>query len=536
LPSGYRSRLRNNQNRSHLRSHDSPQKNSEKRGIRALDLRRWAIYHERFSLAPGDSAVALRHEQSLLDFFSGRFSTMGELHYDAPVTHETSTGAWYRDMTGYCWFVLMVASLAWLFDCLDQQLFNLARPQAMKELLAGTPHNITAFSYFSTAVFLAGWGTGGLVFGAMGDRIGRAKTMMLCILIYSVCTGLSALSASFWDFSAYRFITGLGVGGVFAVGVTLVAETVPTSARAGALGLLQALSTVGNVSAAGIGLLLGRMNVDHAWRWMFVVGALPAAMAVMVQRKVKEPELWLQAKAEGKIAPGMLSSLGEMFRHPTWRKNALLGLVIGCAGIIGFWGIGVFSNDLVSGVLTQAFEKEGTDPAAISGKVTTWTSIHMLMFNVGAFTGMMLYARAARVIGRKPSFAIAFVLAFAATVGVFQGWNSQYQVFYLSPLLGFCQLGIFGLYAIYFPELFPTNLRSTGTSFCYNVGRYVAAIGVIAQGFWALAVASEGTAAKPLAEGVATLRTICSIMAVVYLVGLLALPFAPETKGKPLPE
>jgi hypothetical protein len=149
---------------------------------------------------------------------------------------------------------------------------------------------------------------------------------------------------------------------------------------------------------------------------------------------------------------------------------------------------------------------------------------------------MMLYARAARVIGRKVSFAIAFVLAFVATVAVFQFWTSQYQVFWLSPILGFCQLGIFGLYAIYFPELFPTKLRSTGTSFCYNVGRYVAAIGVIAQGFWAISMASEGGAVKPLAEGVATLRNIGSFMAVVYLLGLLALPFAPETKGRPLPE
>ena len=164
-----------------------------------------------------------------------------------------------------------------------------------------TRNNVTEYGYYATAIFLIGWGTGGLIFGALGDRIGRAKTMMFCILIYSVCTGLSALSHGFWDFGAYRFLTGLGVGGVFAVGVTLVAETVPSSARAGALGLLQALSTVGNVSAAGIGYVLGIISGPDAWRWMFVVGALPAAMAVMVQRKVKEPELWLKAKAEGKI-------------------------------------------------------------------------------------------------------------------------------------------------------------------------------------------------------------------------------------------
>ena len=149
-----------------------------------------------------------------------------------PPSGEHAGGNWYHAMTSYHWFVLLVASLAWLFDCLDQQLFNLARKPAMEAVLKDTGKNITEFGYYATAIFLIGWGTGGLIFGALGDRIGRAKTMMVCILIYSVCTGLSALSQGFWDFGAYRFLTGLGVGGVFAVGVTLVAETVPNSARA----------------------------------------------------------------------------------------------------------------------------------------------------------------------------------------------------------------------------------------------------------------------------------------------------------------
>src|SRR5262249_19199517 len=153
-------------------------------------------------------------------------------------------GAWYRDMTRYCWFVLVVAAMGWLFDCLDQHLFNLARRPAMEELLKGTDLSPTAYGYYATGIFLLGWGIGGMFFGALGDKLGRAKTMILCILVYSICTGLSALSKGFWDFAGYRFVTGIGVGGEFAVGVALVAETVPASARAGALGLLQALSTV----------------------------------------------------------------------------------------------------------------------------------------------------------------------------------------------------------------------------------------------------------------------------------------------------
>lgn len=452
---------------------------------------------------------------------------MAELQFEAQNGGERTTGNWYHGMTGYHWFVLLVASLAWLFDCLDQQLFNLARKPAMEAVLKGTGGNVTAYGYYATGIFLIGWGTGGLIFGALGDRIGRARTMMFCILIYSACTGLSALSQGFWDFGAYRFLTGLGVGGVFAVGVTLVAETVPTSARAGALGLLQALSTVGNVSATFISYLLGAIAGPQAWRWMFVVGAIPAAMAVLVQRKVKEPELWLKAKAEGRITGGAFESLAELFRHREWRWRAWIGLVIGCAGILGFWGIGVFSNDLVRSVLEIDFKEKGVSAADLSGELTKWTSIHWFAFNVGGFCGMMLYARLARTIGRKPTLLISFLLAIGATLGMYQGWHWQSQIYWLSPILGFCQLGIFALYAIYFPELFPTNLRSTGTSFCYNVGRYLAAAGTIAMGFFA---------AQLVDKPIDTLRSIGSWATLIYVVGLLALPFAPETKGKPLPE
>src|SRR5260370_19988279 len=134
-------------------------------------------------------------------------------------------GAWCRLLSRYHWFVLLVASLGWLFDTLDQQLFNIARRPAMRALVA--EDDVTAYSGYATTIFLVGWGTGGLAFGVLGDLIGRAKSMVLTILLYSLFTGLSALSVGFWDFATYRFLTGLGVGGQFAVGVSLVAEEMP---------------------------------------------------------------------------------------------------------------------------------------------------------------------------------------------------------------------------------------------------------------------------------------------------------------------
>ncbi len=140
---------------------------------------------------------------------------------------------WYRELTRYHWFVFVVAALGWLFDTMDQQLFNLARRPACTELLGLPPSDpsIDKFGGYATSIFLIGWAVGGLAFGVLGDRIGRARTMLWTILIYSLCTGLSAFSRTIWDFALYRFLTGLGVGGEFAVGVALVAEVMPDRAR-----------------------------------------------------------------------------------------------------------------------------------------------------------------------------------------------------------------------------------------------------------------------------------------------------------------
>src|SRR5947207_8483377 len=217
------------------------------------------------------------------------------------------SGPWWRALNSYHWFVLVVAALGWLFDTMDQQLFNLARVPAMKELLYNPQSGraddatIAEFGGYATSIFLIGWASGGLAFGVLGDRIGRAKTMLLTILIYSLCTGLSALSVGFWDFAFYRFITGLGVGGEFAVGVSLVAEVMPDRARPFALGLLQALSAIGNVSAAIISMVLGHLEhsgyVGSAWRVMFVIGTVPALLAILIRRRLKEPERWQSVAA-----------------------------------------------------------------------------------------------------------------------------------------------------------------------------------------------------------------------------------------------
>ena len=435
---------------------------------------------------------------------------------------------WYRDLTGYQWFVVVIAAVGWMFDTMAQQLFNLARAPALRDLLGGTasPAVVAEQAGYATMVFMIGWALGGVFFGIMGDRLGRAKTMMLTILCYTLFTGLSLLSTGVWDFNVYRFLCGLGVGGQFAVGVALVAEVVPARARPYALGTVQAFSAVGNMVAALAGILLGQMEqsgvISHAWRWEFLVGALPAPLALVVFKKLREPEQWLKARKEKK----KLGSYGELFSDLRWRRNAIVGFLLAFSGVVGLWGIGFFSYDLFRPALEKTFRAQGLTGAALAGKTTTWIGWTSMLQNLGAFLGVYAYTYLTHYTGRKKAFAVSFVAAMAMTAYTF--WNLKDRGdLWMVMLMGFTQLALFGGYAIYLPELFPTRLRSTGTSFCYNVGRLVAAAGPLTLGLLTRRV-FVGHAEPMRYAGV----TMC----VVFLVGLAALPFAPETKGKPLPE
>jgi MFS family permease len=392
------------------------------------------------------------------------------------------------------------------------------------------------------------------------------------------------MSKGFWDFSAYRFLTGLGVGGEFAVGVALIAEVMPTKARPYTLAALQALSAVGNVTAAviflsfGIAETAGRTFFMSPWRIMFLIGAVPAMLALVIRRRLKEPERWKQVAGQG-AAKKQLGSYGQLFGHPTWRKRALVGLALAFSGVVGLWAVGFFTPDLMQyvqrkGVSQQIYGEQlrqaqsagdptlaaqfdallarsRQDPAPagpvppqlkpaadkaeplIRGKLTIMGGVTSIMINVGAFFGMFGFGYLSQRIGRRPTFAIAFLAAGMSTAAVFLFLKDFSQLFWLVPMMGFCQLSLFSGYAIYFPELFPTNLRSTGTSFCYNVGRFVAAFGGLAQA--KLIGLFAGSGAAGVSGGGETLRYAGATMCLVFVIGLIALPFAPETKGEPLP-
>lgn len=451
-------------------------------------------------------------------------------------TQPSERAHWWVALNKTQKFVFIVASMAWMLDCLDQQLFNLARSPALAALL--TAEQAAKASYYAglaTTIFVLGWATGGMIFGSLGDKYGRARILAITVFIYSGATGLSALSTGFVDFALYRFITGVGVGGVFGLAVALIADTLPDASRPRALGAFQALSAVGNITAGllGIGIALAALGGGY-WKWLFIIGALPAVLTALIQTRLKEPQKWVEARAKAGKKAG---SYRELFSHPKWRKHALLGVLLCCAGVVGLWGIGVFSNDMVGSIVANSLKQAGVPAGEIAQKKQFWMSVNLLVFNIGAYFGLLAFARVAVAWSRKKAFAIFFAGALVVTIFVFQSLKTTTDILWMAPLLGFFQLSVFGGYSIYLPELFPTRLRSTGTSFCYNVGRYLAATGPFTIGVLAanLAHKVDPQGLNPEAK-IDAFRDAASWMTVVFLIGIAVLPFLPETKGKPLPE
>ena len=454
---------------------------------------------------------------------------------------------WYQGLDRYCWVVLVISALGWLFDTMDQNLFTMVRAPSLSDMFKaqftapdGTvnrPALAAAVAHHAgliTTIFILGWATGGFLFGIVGDKLGRTRTMMLTILIYALFTGLSGLVTSFWPYAITRFITGMGVGGEFAAGAALVAETFPKRSRPMALGFLQALSTVGNIMAAVVTLIIGDLEVGRwkmfgyefaGWRFAYFIGALPALLVLWIRSSVKEPEQWKEAKANADPTK-KLGSIKELFSNPVIRRNTIVGTLLGTAGVGALWGVGFFSVDM----LRMELIRGGMDPAR-TGK---FMSIMFIIQQVGAFFGIYLFAVVAERLNRRATFCIWFALAWASVLAFFWGLQGSGSASYtralvLAPIMGFCTLGPFAGYAIYFPELFPTRLRATGAGFCYNVSRYLAAVAPLALGSLAAKLGSASGAGPNYALA-------ATIVSSVYLLGFVGALMGPETKGKGLPE
>ena len=410
--------------------------------------------------------------------------------------------------------VLLVAYLGWVFDLMDVFLMVLVRESAMTELLGpgASRLEIGVWGGWALGITLIGWAAGGLIFGMVADRWGRTRTMALTILIYAVFTGLTGLAQTPMQLIVLRFIAALGIGGEWGAGASLIAEVFPKASRAVAAGVLQSASATGFFAAILLEYLVG-----GNWRWAFFGGAAPAFLALVVRLVLHEPAVWVAARRSASAdVRRRLGSLAAVFQEPELRRRLLLATTLAVIGIFAYWA----TNFYVNARIAELLRGQGAEPAAVASGVRR----ALLILNVGNLAGFLGYIPLTLWLGRKPAFAI-FHLGSLVSMPVAFLYSTDYATaLVLFFFAGLFTSGIYSGYTIYFPELFPTRVRATGASFCYNVGRVVAAPGPVMMGWLSAALTTTAPAGQQVAYAGA-------IMGSVYALGFLVIPFLPETRG-----
>lgn len=432
------------------------------------------------------------------------------------------------DMNGYQWTVLFAAWLGWGFDVFDGLLFNYVASNCVPTLLGiqiGTPaaaQQTLLWTGIMNSTLLIGWAIGGILFGRVADRIGRTRTLLLTMALYAFGTAACALAPNILVLLLCRIVASLGIGGEWAAGAAMVAEVVPEKRRveAGALLYTSApfglfLATYLNFQIAGN---LFKGSPETSWRYVFLCGLIPAAVAFLVRVFVKEPERWKEAASRA-VPP----TIRELF-SPRYRALTISGFCMALTALITWWSCNAFIPVVAKGLAAEASNLKGLDSNAARQLGEQWSKIATNSFNLGGLVGTLLTIPAAKFLGRKTMFLLYFLLSGVAVMAAFglpmEGSTRLYMYF---PI-GLTVFGVFGSFTYYLPELFPTRLRGTGAGFCYNVGRIIAAAGPFMVGW----VASQKGDALHLA-----LKALFCV-GFVPLLGLLTLPWVIETKGRAL--
>jgi MFS family permease len=408
---------------------------------------------------------------------------------------------WHQDLTPYQWRVLICACLGWALDIMDGYLYAIVLFPAMSDLLNTTEISVIGwYGGIVLSIFMVGWAVGGLIFGPIADRYGRSKTIALTILIYAGFTGLCATAGSWQELAVYRFVTGLGIGGEWSAGAALIAETWPARSRAKAAGVMQACGGIGFFLASLLYLLIG----PYGWRWVFALGILPAIIAFYIRRTLEEPERWVQART-------IRNPLPSLFLKPV-RRDVLVGTSMAMVATFGYQGAIQWVPSWVSDLL------HAQGPKAVIPHVSLVTSV----LNGGGIIGCLIFPLIADHWGRKTALTAYFIGAAVAIPMTFWLVEDYSLAVLLSPLVGFFGAGVFTGFAVYLPELFPTAIRATAQGFCYNFARFFSAAAPFLAG---ALVAAHGSFARAI-----------TTIGLIYLLGLVALLFARETKGQALPD
>lgn len=432
----------------------------------------------------------------------------------------------FLDMNGYQWTVLFAAWLGWGFDVFDGLLYALVADKAIPVLLGqaiGSPEAKASVPFWNGimgSVLLIFWAIGGVLFGRITDKLGRTKTLLLTMLIYSVGTALCALAPNIWVLLLCRVFVAFGIGGEWAAGAAMVAEVVPEKRRVLCGALLYTSAPIGLLAADMmryyiVGGLL-KDSPETSWRWVFACGLLPAFVAFLIRMFIKEPEKWQAATEGGKASP----KISELFT-PALRRATLGGMAMALVAMITWWSCNTFASVIASQMANAAAQAQKLDKPATQALVESWKSIALTSFCTGGLIGTLLTVPIAKLLGRRAMFAIYFILGAASIIGTFAfPWEGATRLYGYFPI-GLTIFGVFGSFTYYLPELFPTRLRGTGAGFTYNIGRIIAAAGPFMVGL----IAQQGLEAAFKA---------LVIVGYVPIIGLFFLPFIVETKGRSL--
>jgi predicted MFS family arabinose efflux permease len=331
---------------------------------------------------------------------------------------------------------------------------------------------VTQKSAYVQAAFLTGWAVGGAFFGRLGDRLGRSRALSLTILTYALSTGLCAFAHTWQQLLVFRFVAALGIGGEWAVGASLLTETWPRSWRPWLAAVLQCAVNVGVLAAATLVGLMSLLPHPPAERWVFLIGVAPAFVVFWIRRSVPEPETWTRAERGGEPKPG----IAALFRRPLAALTFRITLV--CALSLSAWWLFLFWHPQH---LRRLLAASGLSPAAITQRISAAFFFMIAVSMVGNFAAGGL----ARKLGNRRAIQWMLLGMFGAAVGAFavpRGFSAL--AWFWVPLVGFFS-GVFGLFTMYLPPLFPTLLRTTGAGFCYNVGRLAAAAASVVFGWTA---------------------------------------------------
>lgn len=426
---------------------------------------------------------------------------------------------WSANVTPYEWLVLIVASAGWIFDAFEGQIFNITRADLLADLLhvsANAPQ-VQRWGDILLGFFLAGGTLGGMLFGSLADRWGRRPVMNLTILFYSIFSGLTFFATSLWQVAALRFLVAMGVGGEWSVAAALVAEVFPRRARAHASGLFHATSVLGIWLAILCGMLVGA----H-WRWIYLIGLLPALLTLWVRLSIREPESWRRAAASDRP----MGSFRDLLGHARWRRHALLGMALATIGLGTYWGVTVAGQDLARDMLARdARAAGGVLAAAASGFAASLRGdkVAYLIQTAGGGLGMLMFGPICHRLGRRRTFVGALIGSLLIVPVTCYLPGNYWQLLALLPLFAFFTQGLHAGFAVYFPELFPDHLRATGAGFCFNGGRLLASPVLFFSGWFKSLPGMD-------------LRLSLTLLSLPFAAGLVIVLFLPETRGQPLPE